>query len=153
MKIGKNSIVTLDYSVTDVGGQVVDEGREPIIYIHGGYEAIFPKIEAALEGKGVGESIEVALYPQDSFGEYDDDLVEVAERSEFPDDLQIGMQFTQGDGEDSELYIVRDIQDGKVVLDANHPLAGLELVFACTVTAVRDANNEELAAAAQSIKQ
>ncbi|MDD3466926.1 MAG: peptidylprolyl isomerase [Campylobacterales bacterium] len=153
MKIGKNSIVTLDYSVTDVGGQVVDEGREPIIYIHGGYEAIFPKIEAALEGKGVGESIEVALYPEDSFGEYDDDLVEVAERSEFPDDLQIGMQFTQGDGEDSELYIVRDIQDGKVVLDANHPLAGLELVFACTVTAVRDANNEELAAAAQSIKQ
>ena len=153
MKIGKNSIVTLDYSVTDVGGQVVDEGREPIIYIHGGYEAIFPKIEAALEGKGVGESIEVALYPEDSFGEYDDDLVEVAERSEFPDDLQIGMQFTQGDGEDSELYIVRDIQDGKVVLDENHPLAGLELVFACTVTAVRDANNEELAAAAQSIKQ
>lgn len=153
MKIGKNSIVTLDYSVTDVGGQVVDEGREPIIYIHGGYEAIFPKIEAALEGKGVGESIEVALYPEDSFGEYDDDLVEVAERSEFPDDLQIGMQFTQGDGEDSELYIVRDIQDGKVVLDANHPLAGLELVFACTVTAVRDANNGELAAAAQSIKQ
>lgn len=153
MKIGKNSIVTIDYSVTDASGQVVDEGREPIIYMHGGYESIFPKIESALDGKTVGDSIEIALNPEDSFGEYDDDLVEVAERSEFPDELEIGMQFTQGDGEDGELlYMVREMDGDKVVLDANHPLAGLELVFACTVTAIRDANSEEIAAAIQSTK-
>jgi FKBP-type peptidyl-prolyl cis-trans isomerase SlyD len=152
MKIGKNSIVTLDYSVTDTGGQVVDEGREPIIYMHGGYEAIFPKIEAALDGKQVGDSVEVTLFPEDAFGEYDDDLVEVAERSEFPDELELGMQFTQGEGEDSELYMVRELDGDKVVLDANHPLAGLELAFACTVTAIREATNEELAIASASIK-
>lgn len=152
MKIGKNSIVTIDYSVTDAGGQIVDEGREPIIYMHGGYEAIFPKIEAALSGKTVGDSIEVALSPEDSFGEYDDTLVEVAERSDFPDNLEIGMQFTQGEEDDAELYMVTEITDDKVVLDANHPLAGLELVFACTVTAIREATNEELAAANATLK-
>lgn len=152
MKIGKNSIVTIDYSVTDAGGQIVDEGREPIIYMHGGYEAIFQKIEAALSGKTVGDSIEVALSPEDSFGEYDDTLVEVAERSDFPDNLEIGMQFTQGEEDDAELYMVTEITDDKVVLDANHPLAGLELVFACTVTAIREATNEELAAANATLK-
>ena len=59
MQVAKNSVITLDYHVTDPDGEVVDEGREPIVYLHGGYDDIFPKIEEALQGKKVGESVQV----------------------------------------------------------------------------------------------
>ncbi len=145
MKIGKNSVVTLDYSVAGVDGGLIDEGANPIIYLHGGYEGIFPKIEAALDGKSVGDSLDITLAPEDAFGEYDETLIEVEDASAFDGKVELGMQFSQGDDEDALLYVVRDINDGQVTLDANHPLAGLEIVFSCTVTNIREATNEELA--------
>ncbi len=147
MKITKNSVVTVDYSVVDAEGNLVDEGAQPIVYLHGGYDGgLFPKIESALEGKEVGYSVDVELAPEDSFGDYEEDLVEVEERSAFPDDIQLGMQFERGKGDeaDSLLYMVTDIADDRVTLDANHPLAGLVLKFSCTVTGVRSATPEEL---------
>ncbi len=74
MKIGKNSVVTLDYSVTDTAGNLIDGGAHPIVYLHGGYEGIFPKIEEALSGKSVGDSLDITLAPEDAFGEYDETL-------------------------------------------------------------------------------
>jgi len=146
MKITKNSVVTIDYSVTDIDGNLVDEGAQPIVYLHGGYDGIFPKIESVLDGKEVGYSIDVELAPEESFGEYEEDFVEVVSRSEFPEDIKVGMQFERGDGDDpdSMLYIVTDITDDRVVLDANHPLAGIFMKFSCTVTDVRSATQEEL---------
>ncbi|MBS1189026.1 MAG: peptidylprolyl isomerase [Rhodocyclaceae bacterium] len=147
-QVAKNTVVTLDYHVTDPDGEVVDEGREPLVYLHGGYDDIFPKIEEALQGKKVGESIQVKLQPDEAFGEYDADLVQIEPRKDFPKELQVGMQLEGApegaDDEDFVIYRVTDIAGDKVVLDGNHPLAGMALVFTCTVTAIRQASSEEL---------
>lgn len=149
MPITRDTVVTLEYRVTDTGGQVVDPGQTPIVYLHGDYEGIFPKIEAALAGKEVGDSILIRLEPDDAFGDYDAELVELEDAAHFPADLQVGAMFERiapGGGEDDELalYRVTDIADGKVVLDGNHPLAGLALNFSGTVAAVRPATAVEL---------
>lgn len=145
----KNSVVTLDYSVTDPDGILVDAGKEPIVYLHGGYDDIFPMIEEALQGKKIGESITVKMQPGDAFGEYDADLIEIEPRSSFPEALEVGMQFEgvpeRGDEDDILIYRVTEITDDKVMLDGNHPLAGMALIFTCTVTAVRPASREEIA--------
>ena len=148
MQVAKNSVITIDYHVTDTDGEVVDEGREPIVYLHGGYDDIFPKIEEALQGKAVGESVQVKLQPDEAFGDYDASLVQIEPRKDFPKELQVGMQFEGGleDGgeDDFVIYRVTDVADDKVVLDGNHPLAGMALIFTCTVTAVRAASAEEV---------
>jgi len=146
--VAKNSVITLDYHVTDPDGEVVDEGREPLVYLHGGYDDIFPKIEEALQGKKIGESVNVKLQPDEAFGDYDAQMVQVEPRKDFPKELQVGMQFEggpeEGEEDDFVIYRVTDIADDKVVLDGNHPLAGMALVFTCTVTAIRAASAEEL---------
>ncbi|MDZ4313913.1 MAG: peptidylprolyl isomerase [Azonexus sp.] len=148
MLVARNTVVTLDYHVTDPDGEVVDEGREPLIYLHGGYDDIFPKIEEAVQGKAIGESVNVKLQPDEAFGDYDAEMVQIEPRKDFPKELQVGMQFEggpeEGDDEDFVIYRVTDIADDKVVLDGNHPLAGMALVFTCTVTAVRPASAEEV---------
>ena len=146
--VARNTVITLDYHVTDPDGEVVDEGRDPLVYLHGGYDDIFPKIEEALQGKSVGESVQVKLQPDEAFGEDDPQLVQIEPRTDFPKELQVGMQFEGGpeDGSDEEfvIYRVTDIEGDKVVLDGNHPLAGSALVFTCTVTAIRPASAEEI---------
>ena len=148
MQVAKNTVVTLDYSVTDPDGELVDAGQEPIVYLHGGYDDIFPKIEEALHGKSIGESVQVKLQPDEAFGEYDAEMVQIEPRADFPKELQVGMQFEGGpeggDGDDFIIYRVTDIANDKVVLDGNHPLAGMALVFTCTVTAIRPASAEEI---------
>ena len=149
MQVVKDSVITLDYHVTDPDGEVVDEGREPLVYLHGGYEDIFPKIEEALQGKKVGESVKVKLQPDEAFGDYDAELVQIEPRKDFPKELEVGMQFEGGpeeggDDEDFIIYRVTEIADDKVVLDGNHPLSGMALVFTCTVTAIRPASAEEM---------
>ncbi len=145
MKIAKDTVVTLAYQVTDSDGNMVDEGRQPLTYLHGGYGSIFAAIESALAEKEVGEDIVVKLQPEDAFGEYDAALVEIEPRSLFPDNIEVGMQFERAsdDGEDDTLFTITDIADDKVVVDGNHPLAGLALVFSCTVSGVRAATHEE----------
>lgn len=143
----RNMVVTLDYNVTDPDGTVVDEGREPLIYLHGGYDDIFPKIEEALHEKVVGDTVHVKLQPDDAFGEYDAELVQVEPRKGFPKELEVGMQFEGGQEEDEEsfiIYRVTAIEGDKVILDGNHPLAGTALIFTCTVTDIRPASEEEI---------
>lgn len=146
--VAKNHVVTLDYSVTDPDGVVVDEGREQLVYLHGGYDDIFPKIEEELQDKKVGETIQVKLQPDEAFGDYDEQLIQIEPRKDFPKELQVGMQFEGGpeggDDEEFVLYRVTDIAEDKVVLDGNHPLAGMALVFTCTVTSIRPASEEEI---------
>lgn len=150
LQVAKNSVITLDYHVTDPDGEIVDEGRDPLVYLHGGYDDIFPKIEEALHGKAVGESVKVKLQPDEAFGEYDPELVQIESRGDFPKELQVGMQFEggpeagSGDEDDFMIYRVTDIEGDKVVLDGNHPLAGSALVFTCTVTSIRPASAEEI---------
>ncbi|MBL8414221.1 MAG: peptidylprolyl isomerase [Propionivibrio sp.] len=147
-QVVRNTVVTLDYSVTDPDGELVDAGQEPLVYLHGGYDDIFPLIEEAVQEKRIGESVVVKMQPDDAFGEYDAELVQIEPRTGFPEELQVGMQFEgvpdSGDEDDVMIYRVTEIADDKVVLDGNHPLAGMALVFTCTVTDVRPASAQEI---------
>lgn len=149
MKIAKDTVVSLRYELFDAEGESLEQVAEPISYLHGGYDGIFPLVEEALHGKDVGDTCSVTLTPEDAFGEYEHELVEVEARSAFPKDLAVGMQFEgapeESDDEDFILYTVVSIDDDEVTVDGNHPLAGKTLTFNCTVTGVRAATAEELA--------
>lgn len=150
MNIGRDSVVSISYTLFDAQGELIEETDKPIAYLHGGYGNIFPLVEQALQGKSIGDRASVKLEPEDAFGDYDEQLLRVEARDLFPEVLEIGMQFEGIPGEDvdantdTDIFTVTDIADGKVVLDANHPSAGMALVFDCKVVAVRAATPEEL---------
>lgn len=146
MQIAKGTVVALDVRLSDVHGNLIQASAESVQYLHGGYDGIFPEVERALQGRAPGEKIDVRLEPVDAFGEYDAELVTLAERAQFPPELEVGMQFEQGAGAEGEtlIYTVTDVAGDKVVLDGNHPLAGMALQFACTVVGVRAATEVEI---------
>jgi FKBP-type peptidyl-prolyl cis-trans isomerase SlyD len=110
--------------------------------VHGGYGGLLEGLERALEGKSAGETVHVQLEPEDAFGDYDADLVRLEPAERYGEGIAAGMQVEEEDG---SLYIVTDVADGKVVLDGNHPLAGMALRFSVDVLAVRNAKPEEIA--------
>ncbi|HEX5338974.1 MAG TPA: peptidylprolyl isomerase [Gallionella sp.] len=148
MKIAKDTVVSLRYELFDAEGELLEKVEDPVSYLHGGYDGIFPLVEEALHGKSVGDKCNVTLQPDDAFGEYDHTLVEVEARSSFPKEVAVGMQFEGGpensDDDDYLLYTVVEVTDDEVTVDGNHPLAGKTLSFNCVVTAVREASEEEL---------
>ncbi|UCH48270.1 MAG: peptidylprolyl isomerase [Betaproteobacteria bacterium] len=147
MQISRDTVVSINYELSDSSGKLIEKTSSPISYLHGGYRGIFPVVESALDGKQVGDGCEVLMEPEDAFGDYDEQLVRVEPRERFPENVSVGMQF-EGAPEGSEQYIiytVTDIADDRVVVDGNHPLAGKSLVFSCKVTEVRQATGEELA--------
>ncbi|MDR0702072.1 MAG: peptidylprolyl isomerase [Azoarcus sp.] len=144
-EIAKNCVVTLDYTVTDADGVVVDDGRQPLVYLHGGYDGIFPKLEEALHGKKVGDKLKIKLLPQDAFGDYDEKLVAVEDAELFPENAEVGMAFERVSDAGEEIFHITEIADDKVVVDGNHPLAGMALIFDLVVTGVRAATAEEIA--------
>jgi FKBP-type peptidyl-prolyl cis-trans isomerase 2 len=83
MKIVKNSVVTVRYTLTDAEDNLIEEGQEPMVYLHGGYDNIFPKIEEALDGKEAGFETRVQLEPEDAFGDYDAQLLKIEARDRF----------------------------------------------------------------------
>lgn len=146
MKIDKNTVVSLSFELKDTDGNVLDSSTDPVNYLLGGYDNIFPKVEQALMGKIKGDSVMVDLQPEDAFGDYDEALLQIEPSDVFPADaLKVGAQF---EGEDPTgdiiLYTVTDIADDKVVLDGNHPAAGERLVFSGKILGVRVASKEEL---------
>ncbi|MGI4858033.1 MAG: FKBP-type peptidyl-prolyl cis-trans isomerase [Janthinobacterium lividum] len=149
MKIAKNTVVALAYTLSDAQGKMIEESDEPLVYLHGGYEGTFPKIEEALDGQEDGFKTQIQLEPSDAFGEYDPELVKIEARDRFPEPLEVGMQFEgtpdeADDSLDALVYTVTDLADDKVVLDGNHPLAGMALRFSLTVTEVREATPDEI---------
>lgn len=144
--VAKNTVVSLNYELLDTDGKVIEKTDKPISYLHGGYDGIFPRVEEHLHGRKTGESCSVKLEPEDAFGEYDAELIRTEPRNLFPKNVQVGMQF-EGAAEGSKqvmIYTVTDIADDKIVVDANHPLAGKTVQFSCTITDVRPATQEEL---------
>jgi len=147
MQITKDSVVSITYQLANSEGEVLEQTDEPISYLHGGYDNIFPTVEEQLHGRNVGESLTVILEPEFAFGEYDAELVRVEPKDRFPvPDVEVGMQFEgeSDDGEDMLLYTVTEITDDAIVVDGNHPLAGQTLKFTCTITEVRPASEEEI---------
>jgi FKBP-type peptidyl-prolyl cis-trans isomerase SlyD len=147
LQIAKDTVVSLTYRLLAGDGNVIERTEQPISYLHGGYQGIFPLVEAALAGKSAGDRCEVRLEPEDAFGDYEAGLVRVEARRLFPPNLKIGMQFEGSSDEsgDTRIYTVTDIAEDKVVVDGNHPLAGQTVVFSCVVTEVRAASAEEIA--------
>ena len=146
MHIAKNTIVALDVEMCDIWGNAIQRSGEPVQYLHGGFGNIFPIAEAALEGREVKDRVELRLEPEEAFGDYDESLLRVEPRSRFPEALEVGMRFegaVLGDEQDL-VFTITDIADDKVVLDANHPLAGMALKLSCTVVAVRPATEVEI---------
>ena len=149
MNIGKDTVVTLHYKLSDAQDNLIEQSEQPMVYLHGGYANTLPKIEEALAGKAAGYQVTIQVEPEDAFGEYDADLVKIEPREALPEPLEIGMQFEgapeAGESSEARVFTVTDIADGKVVLDGNHPLAGMALRFALNVVEVREASAEEIA--------
>ncbi len=147
MIIAQDSVVSFTFELADADGKPIEQSGETMHYLHGGYGNMFPRVEEALEGRQAGETVRVALEPGDAFGEYDSELVRVEPLSALPGDVEVGMHFEGSDpaGGEPMLFTVTGVAEGKAVLDGNHPLAGMRLVFTCAVQAVRPATAEETA--------
>lgn len=148
MKIAKNHAVSMNYKLKDNKGNVLDksEGRGPLNFIQGAGN-IIPGLEKALEGKTAGDSLNVVVEPKDGYGNINPDLVQTVPRSAFGDidKIEPGMQFN---GQDSQghvqLITVTHIEGDNIAIDANHPLAGVELHFDVTIEDVRKATEDEI---------
>jgi len=147
MKIAKNTVVSVNYKLSDAQGVLIEESRDPMVYLHGGYENTLPKIEEALDGKEAGYTVTIQVEPVDAFGEYDAELVKIEPKNRLPSPIEVGMQFEGSPDDENEaavIFTVTEIADDKVVLDGNHPLAGIALRFDLSVTEVRAATEEEV---------
>ncbi|HEY8360634.1 MAG TPA: peptidylprolyl isomerase [Ramlibacter sp.] len=145
MKITKDTVVTLRYKVAEANGKLIEESRQPMVYLHGGYENTLPKIEAALDGQEAGYETTLQLQPADAFGERDEALVRVIPKNEFPPGVKVGGQL-EGRTDDGTPHVfhVMKIKGTEVHLDGNHPLSGKELKFTLKVVGVRAATGEEI---------
>jgi len=147
MQISKHKVVTLDYTLTNDDGEVLDtsKGQEPLAYIHGtGF--MIPGLENALEGKSAGNSFSVTVEPRDGYGERDDELVKIVEKSMFEGvgELEEGMQFQAESDDGVEVVRILAVEGDKVTVDGNHPLADTTLNFEVQVVGVREASQEEV---------
>lgn len=114
--------------------------RSDLTYLHGGYGELLEALERALDGRSPGEAVQLQLEPEQAFGEYDAELLRVEPAARYGDGIAIGMEVE----EDARFYTVTDVGGGKVVLDANHPLAGMALRFSLEIVTVRGASPEEI---------
>jgi FKBP-type peptidyl-prolyl cis-trans isomerase SlyD len=145
MKIEKDTVVSLRYKAADAKGKLIEESKDPMVYLHGGYGNTLPKIEEALDGRMPGFEATLHLQPADAFGLRDERLARSIPKSQFPPGVKVGGQL-QGRNDDGseQVFTVMKIKGDTVLLDGNHPLAGLELKFSVKVTGVRAATAEEI---------
>ena len=144
--IGKNCVVSIYYKLTDDAGNLLDMSMnsEPLHYLHGANNLI-PGLENELTGKSVGAAFKVSVPPNEGYGTYREELVQVVPRDLFKgvDDIKTGMQFETEGPDGPELIIVTHVSSEDVTVDGNHPLAGKTLHFDVTVESIREATAEE----------
>lgn len=152
MTISAPCVVALTWALTDAQNAPIDELTEPVEFLYGG-DDLLPKVEEALAGQDVGFEAHLHLEPEHAFGDYLPELVCFEDRALFPDDVQPGMQFeglpagaTTPDMPEDRVYTVTEVYPSHVVLDGNHPLAGMALRLHLRVRAVREATPEEIEA-------
>ncbi|MCF7928683.1 MAG: peptidylprolyl isomerase [Spirochaetales bacterium] len=148
MVIEKNKVVSIDYTVKDDNGEVIDtsEGREPLSFLFG-TGSIIPGLEKELDGKEEGESVSVTVTPEEGYGTYDERLLVDVPKTSFqnPDQIQAGMQVqAQNQDGSTQVLTIKDIGEESVKLDGNHPLAGMVLSFDVDIANVREPSSEEL---------
>ena len=152
MQISTPCVVSLSWKLEDAQGRLIDELAQPLEFLFGG-DDLFTKVEEVLNGQETGFETGVALEPEDAFGEYDSALVCFEARSLMPENIEIGMQFEgMPEGAVSEdmpqdaIYTVTEVYPDHVVLDGNHPLAGIGLRMYLKVHDVREASEDEIQA-------
>ena len=146
MNITKDTVVTLSFRATDAHGKLLEDGKTPRSYLHGGYGNTLAGIEQALEGQAAGFQTTVKLAPADAFGERDETLVTTMPKAEFPPGVKVGGQLEGYDDQGrQQVFTVMKIKGDTVMLDGNHPLAGQTLTFQLKVLDVQAASAEEVA--------
>jgi FKBP-type peptidyl-prolyl cis-trans isomerase SlyD len=148
MTISQHKVVSIHYKVVDTANaEVIDssDDGEPMTYLHGASN-IIPGLEQALEGKGIGDEIEVTVEPADAYGEYSEDRIQQVpiEAFEEMEKIEPGMMVTAQSDDGQINLMVTEVDEATVTVDANHPLAGKSLSFDVRVEAVRDASEEEI---------
>ncbi|NND69000.1 MAG: peptidylprolyl isomerase [Halioglobus sp.] len=147
--IGDNLVVRMHYTLTNAEGEVLDSssGSDPLAYLHGAGN-IIPGLERELTGKVSGDKVNVVVAPADGYGEVQQELFQVVPREAFQgiDTIEPGMNFqAQGEGGQVQSITVAKVEGDEITVDANHPLAGVQLHFDVEIVEVRDASEEELA--------
>lgn len=154
-RVGKHQHVSMRYSLTTGGGAVVRAASEkPIRYVHG-CGSLFAKLEAALEGHGVGDIVRVRLLPDDAFGRRDTDLLQEVPVDTLPpgEDIAVGRTLVGHDESGNAVgFRITAVEDGLVKLDANHPLAGETLIFEIEIQDIRPANAAEIESAMNAVQ-
>lgn len=147
MQIAKNKVVSIDYTLTNAKGEVLDSSSKghPLQFIQGQGQLI-PGLEKALEGKAAGDAIKAAIPAKDGYGDRDEELMQMIPKGNFADipDLKIGMELEAESDDGVRVITVIGIEGDKVVVDGNHPLAGMDLNFDVTIVGVREPTAEEL---------
>ena len=151
MDIKEQCVVALTWTLKDTLGETLDVLDEPVEFLVGGQD-LLPKIEAALQGHGVGAQVDLHLEPEDTFGDFDDQLLFLEPRALFPKDIEEGLTIEgtalpascNPDAPRNVLYTITEIYPEHVVLDGNHPLAGIAIRLHLKVEGVREATEEEI---------
>ena len=145
--VTKHKVVSITYRILDEKGEVVEQSDIPIDYIHGTENDMFAKVEQALEGKTVGDTVEIVLPPEDGFGHADPNMTFTDDIENVPPEYRhVGARpMFQNEHGDVTEFVVSKIENGKLTVDGNHPFAGKTMTFNVDVGAIRDATDEELA--------
>ena len=149
MQVTPKCGVALTWTLKDTLGEVLDELEAPVDFLVGGGD-LLAKIEEALQGHVAGDKVDLHLEPEEAFGDYDEQLVFLEDRKLFPQELEEGMTFEQlppgakADTTKGTLYTVTEIYPDHVVIDGNHPLAGIAIRLRMKVEGVREATEEEI---------
>ncbi|MCG2593885.1 FKBP-type peptidyl-prolyl cis-trans isomerase [Ramlibacter sp. XY19] len=152
MEITQQCVVALTWTLKDTLGEELDQLEEPVEFLVGGSD-LLAKIEEALQGHEPGDRVDLHLEPEDAFGDYDEQLVFLEPRELFPAEVEEGMTYeglpagaTSQDAPADVLYTVTEVYPEHVVLDGNHPLAGIALRLHLKVEGVREATDDEIGA-------
>lgn len=144
MKIDDDVLVSIDISMHDAQGNLLEKSDAPLTYLHG-HGDIFRRIEEELHGKEAGAELSLQLEPEEAFGEYDPELVTLVSIDDVGEGAAVDMKIDGASiGAAPGIYTITDIAEGMAVLDANHPLAGFALRFKIVVLDVREATADEL---------
>jgi FKBP-type peptidyl-prolyl cis-trans isomerase SlyD len=144
--VGANKVVSFTYSIADESGEILEQSDLPISYVHGGKHDLFEKVEQGLEGAVIGDTVKVSLTPEEGFGQHDPDLTYTDDIENVPSEFRrIGAEVEMmNDQGDTKKFTVTRIEDGKLTVDGNHPMAGKAITFNIRVATIRDATPEEV---------
>ena len=147
MQISNEKVAAIHYTLTDNNGTVLDSsaGKDPLYYLHG-FGNLIPGMEEGLEGKSVGDQFEIKVSPENGYGLRNEAAIQQVPISAFGGaDVRVGSQFQAGNEHGQYIVTVTEVNADMVTVDANHPLAGVELNFKVEVMEVREATSDEIA--------